>query len=90
LWDRDEDTHLFTPQATRAAERLIKILAEYDMSMLLPKGILTLQHMRSKKYSRPDNVFCTPITQDYIMSCDIDHEMRPPAPTTLLDIQRVS
>ena len=42
LWDRDEDTHLFTRQAQRVAEKLIDILAKYDMTMALPKGIPTL------------------------------------------------
>jgi len=51
LWDRDEDTHLFTPAATRKADRLINLLAEFDMEMKLPKGTPTLQHMRSKRYS---------------------------------------
>jgi len=45
LWNRDEDTHLFTAQATRATKRLISLLAEHDIEMALPKGILTLEHM---------------------------------------------
>ena len=60
LWDRDEDSHLFTTQATRVAEKLVSMLADYSMGMPLSKGIPTLQHMRTKRYSRPDNVFCTP------------------------------
>ena len=48
LWDRDEDIHLFTGQATRDAEGLIRLLADYNMQMALPKGVPTLQHMRSK------------------------------------------
>jgi hypothetical protein len=60
LWDRDEDLHLFTGQATRNADGLIRLLAEYEMQMLLPKGVPTLQHMVTGRYSRPDNVFSTP------------------------------
>ena len=60
LWDNNKDVHLFTKLATRNAESLIAILAEYEMQMLLPKGLPTLQHMRTKKYSWPDNVFSTP------------------------------
>ena len=77
LWDRDEDIHLFTRQATDSAEELIRILAEYEMQMALPKGIPTLQHMRSKKYSRPDNVFSTPALQDFIIRCEVDPSIRP-------------
>jgi hypothetical protein len=78
LWDRDEDTHLFTGEARRAAERLINLVAEHDMEMILPKGIPTLEHMRTKKYSRPDNVFASPGTQDFVDKCDTAPMLRPP------------
>jgi ribonuclease HI/endonuclease/exonuclease/phosphatase family metal-dependent hydrolase len=77
LWDNDEDVHLFTRAATTNAESLIGILAEYEMQMLLPKGIPTLEHMRTKKYSRPDNVFSTPGIQDSITRCEVDPSSRP-------------
>ena len=76
LWDRDEDLHLFTRQATRDAEGLISLLADYEMQMILPKGAPTLQHMRSKKYSRPDNVFSTPGLQELISRCEVDPSVR--------------
>jgi len=60
LWDDDEDDHLFTRQALRDAEGLIRMLADYEMEMILPKGVPTLQHMVTKRYSRPDNFFSTP------------------------------
>ena len=77
LWDKDEDVHLFTRQATRNADELIGLLAEYEMQMVLPKGIPTLQHMRSKRYSRPDNVFSTPGLQEFVVKCDVDPSIRP-------------
>ena len=77
LWDRDEDTHLFTRQAQRAAEKLIDVLAEYDMTMALLKGIPTLQHMQSKCYSCPDNLFCSLDLQDSIIKCDVVTSLRP-------------
>jgi ribonuclease HI/exonuclease III len=77
LWDRDEDEHLFTRQAIRDAEGLIGLLADYEMEMLLPKGIPTLQHMRSKKYSRPDNIFSTPGLQELVSRCEVDASIRP-------------
>ena len=79
LWDNDEDVHLFTRLATRNAESLIAILAEYEMQMLLPKGLPTLQHMRTKKYSRPDNVFSTPGIRDSITRCEVNPSSRPTA-----------
>ena len=72
LWDRDEDVHLFTRQATRAVEGLIGLLADYEMQMVLPKGVPTLQHMRTKKYSHPDNVFSTPGLQELVSRCEVD------------------
>jgi ribonuclease HI/endonuclease/exonuclease/phosphatase family metal-dependent hydrolase len=77
LWDRDEDVHLFTPQATREAEGLIELLATYDLAMALPKGIPTLQHMVTKRYSRPDNVFSTPGLSEHITICEVDPAIRP-------------
>ena len=77
LWDRDKDTHLFTQQATRAAEELIELLATYNMSMTLPKGISTLQHMVTKRYSRPDNLFCTGSLLDQIIKCKVDPILQP-------------
>ena len=77
LWDRDEDTHLFTGQAQRAAEKLIELLAEHDMTMALPKGPPTLQHMSSKRHSRPDNVFCTPNLRENIIRCEVAPSHRP-------------
>jgi len=78
LWDRSEDTHLFTREAITAANGLIDLLDEYGMEMALPKGIPTLQHMRSKRYSRPDNVFCTQPIMDHITRCEVDTRIRPP------------
>jgi len=78
LWDRDEDVHLFTRQAQRASERLIDLIAEHEMVMPLPKDIPTLQHMRSKKFSRPDNVFCSANMLDWLTHCDTAVSLRPP------------
>ena len=77
LWDDDKDTHLFTNQALRNAEGIINLLAEYSMEMALPKGAPTLQHMRTKKYSRPDNVFCTATMRPYITKCEVKAQIRP-------------
>src|ERR1700679_1868337 len=77
LWDRDEDVHLFHNGANRLVEGLISMLADFNMLMPLPKGIPTLQHMRSKRYSRPDNVFCSQGLRDQISICEVDASKRP-------------
>ena len=48
LWDDDNDLHLFTQPALRKANKLIDLLASYDMHMALPKGPPTLKHMVTK------------------------------------------
>ena len=77
LWDRDEDIHLFTQQANNRAENLIELLATYDLAMALPKGIPTLQHMVTGKYSRPDNIFNTAGLTELITRCEVDPTTRP-------------
>ena len=77
LWDDDKDTHLFTRQASRAAEGLIGLIATYELAMALPKGIPTLQHMVTKRYSRPDNIFNMPGLSGLITKCAVDPSIRP-------------
>ena len=77
LWDRDEDTHLFTLDALWKAEPLIELLADYDMEMILQKGVPTLQHMHSKRYSRPDNIFCSRSMTNSVLKCSVDAETCP-------------
>ena len=79
LWDNDEDTRLFTQQAIRFAEGIIELIAAYDLIMALPKGIPTLQHMVTGKYSRPDNVFSTAGFSDRITRCEVNPSLRPPS-----------
>ena len=76
-WDSDEDERLFTPNTLRNADILINHLANWNMVMALPKGIPTLEHMVTKRYSRPDNVFCTENLSDYITNCDVLPQARP-------------
>ena len=48
MWDKDEDTHLFTAKALKDTGELIDLVADQEMYMPLPKGILTLKHMVTK------------------------------------------
>ena len=40
-------------------DKLIWMAADYNMEMVLPKGIPTLEAMVMKNWTRPDNVFCS-------------------------------
>jgi len=51
-WDDPNDTRLFTSEATRAAERLIKAVAEAGLDLALPSRIPTHRHNATKKWSR--------------------------------------
>jgi len=77
LWDDDADDCLFMTTAMDASSRLIQLLAKWDMTMLLPNGIPTLQHWVTNKYSRPDNVFGTKDLGDLVIKCSTLPERRP-------------
>jgi ribonuclease HI len=78
LWDRDEDERLFTPQALRDASLLIEIMANEGMEMALPKGEVTLKHMVTNLYSRPDNVWCSSDLIHRVVRCEVDAYIQPP------------
>ncbi|KAL1659271.1 hypothetical protein GGF50DRAFT_26445, partial [Schizophyllum commune] len=46
--------------------------------MALPKGIPTLQHMATGRWSRPDNVFLSEDAFDLMVSCDTAPSLRGP------------
>ena len=48
MWDEEHNHHLFTVEATRDAEELISLLADYNMVMTLPKRLPTIQSMSTK------------------------------------------
>ncbi|KAI6034485.1 hypothetical protein PISMIDRAFT_76012, partial [Pisolithus microcarpus 441] len=48
------------------------------MVMVLPKGVPTLQHLNTKNWTRPDNVFCTEHTQGLFVKCATDPANRGP------------
>jgi len=91
MWDEESNERLFTTEALERADQLIDTLGELGPEMVLPRDIPTLQHMRSKNYSRPDNVFCTVRTMDLVIRCEVDIKLRPPKTdhfpiVTILDI----
>ncbi|TFK96424.1 hypothetical protein BDV98DRAFT_470228, partial [Pterulicium gracile] len=48
LWDNKANNHLFATSALDQAEHLLRITSDARLSMILPKGAPTLQHMHSK------------------------------------------
>jgi hypothetical protein len=72
LWDRDEDEHLFTAQAMRDANFLIEMVANKGMEMALLKGKVTLRHMVTNLYSRPDNVWWSAEIIPLVIRCEVD------------------
>ena len=46
--------------------------------MALLKGIPTLQHMVTKKYSRPNNIFITEGLNKLITACEVNPELKQP------------
>ena len=65
------------PRALEDAGILIEILADFNLKMALPKGQPTLEHLVTKNFSRPDNVWCTEDTFDLVIRCKVDPSLRP-------------
>ncbi|VDB89214.1 unnamed protein product [Peniophora sp. CBMAI 1063] len=78
FWDDHAHTQLFSKRATREAEILLTLTADFNMTMALPAGIPTLQLNRTKQWHRTDNVWCSPGLLDALTSCDTDPGNRGP------------
>jgi len=79
LWEEAHNAHLCTPpEAQETAQRIIKLLADQDMRMALPRDRPTLQSSSSSNWTRPDNVFCTTHTLDAVTICDTAPRRCPP------------
>lgn len=76
-WDDATNVHLFTTSNLRRAEHLINILDSHDLLQALPQGVPTLEASRTKNYTRPDNVFCTPDILERLRTCTVLHNKRP-------------
>lgn len=89
MWDEPRNQHLFMSSNLNAAQHLLDLLVTYDLTMLLPTGIPTLEANVSGNHTRPDNVFGSHLA-DMIISCNVAPEIRPtetdhyPIVTTLL------
>lgn len=92
MWDKECNNHLFMASATREAEDLISLLADYSMTISLPRKLPTLQSMVTGNWTRVDNVFCTDNLLELITSCDTRRQLCGPGTDhvpilTTIDIQ---
>ena len=78
LWDKDCNKHLFTAVALQDAEQLLALIADHGMVIALPKDIPTLESMATKKWTWPDNVFCTDHTEGLLVKCTTEPCLRGP------------
>jgi hypothetical protein len=78
LWEEERNKHLFTREAERKTRPLLSMLAAYDMEMVLPKNIPTLEASSTKNWTCPDNVFGSGAIHQRIIKCDVDPSRRPP------------
>jgi hypothetical protein len=67
------------PRPLEDVGKLIELLADLNLKMALPKGQPTLEHMVTKKFSHPDNIWCTEDIYDQVIRCKVDPLPRPPA-----------
>ena len=78
LWDKERNGHLLMAGASAAAQPLIALLEDFNMVMLILKGIPTLQSMVTKNWTRVDNVFATHNTEHLVVACNTDPRQRGP------------
>lgn len=77
VWDEPRNHHLFTAAALDRSQRLLRKLADFGLEMALPAGIPTLEALRSRNLTRPDNVFCSPDALDSLRCCTTAPHLRP-------------
>lgn len=79
LWEEPRNIHLCTSQeAQDTAQRIIELMADFDLQMALPRDKPTLQSTSTGNWTRPDNVFCTTHTLEAFTTCDTAPRRRPP------------
>ena len=78
LWDKERNSHLLTAGASTTTQPLITLLEDFNMVMLLPKGIPMLQSMVTKNWTRVDNVFAMHNTKHLMVACNTDPRQRGP------------
>jgi hypothetical protein len=79
LWEEARNTHLCTPpEALEAVQHVIKLMADHDLQMVLPRDKPTLQSTSSSNWTRLDKVLCTSHTHNSFTLCDVLHVLPHP------------
>jgi hypothetical protein len=65
--------------------------ANEGLEIILPKGEVTLKHMVTNQFSRPDNMWCSNKLVHAVVRCEVDAYLQPPCTdhypvVTILDI----
>jgi ribonuclease HI len=76
MWDEERNAHLFTRHNLDEAQNLIDLTTDWRLEMALPKDIPTLEAMRTKNLTRPDNVFMSKELIDRLVYCNTKPEER--------------
>jgi ribonuclease HI len=71
MWDEPRNQQLFTTSALEAAQNLIELIDRFDLTMILPAEIHTLELSSNKNLSRPDNVFLSDCIVNSVLRCSV-------------------
>ena len=77
MWEDKVNDCLFTNQNLEDAGMLIDMLADHDMQMALPQGMLTIRNSAGN-LTRLDNIFASSQLMEWIMKCDTRPDNQPP------------
>ena len=77
MWD-EENHHLFTASASATTDELIAHLAEFHLTITLPKGLPTLQAMHKKNWMHVDKVFMLEDLAELLICCNTAPGLRGP------------
>ena len=78
LWDEERNGHLLMAGVSTTAQPLIALLEDFNMVMLLLKGLPMLQSMVTTNWTRVDNVFATHNTEPLVVACNTDPRQQGP------------
>ena len=68
-WDKPQNSHLFTQANLDVAHTLIDAMEQYNLHMMLPEHIPTLQAFSTGNHMRTDNVFATTKLNNSVTTC---------------------
>jgi len=77
MWEREENTRLFTNHNLEEAAVLTELLADHGMQMALPHGTPTIRNSAGN-LTRPDNVFISDQLTEWLSKCEVRQDDQPP------------